>query len=225
MTVTCKVILTASAGIAPRFRHYFGSASTSVIEVLDGVTPAGKNMSPVIPHVPDVHVAFRHHSSHDAKAHASTENSPDRALVETAKGSHSAASFHGYISASTSTVIVVILIADVAAESRQHNVQGQSQNIFLRNYTKTNVNPQNGANNQPLFMPIILGHNPPWTISPRAKSSYNTIPEKNSTSTLSGCSVSEIPSARKTGAPAHVAPFFRVLFLHPEVPRFGGQTC
>ena len=144
MTVTCKVILTASADIAPKFRHYFGSASTSVIEVLDGVTPAGKNMSPVIPHVPDVHVAFRHHSSHDAKAHlpyASTENSPDKALVETAKGSHSAASFHGYISASTSTVIVVILIADVAAESRQHNVQEQSQNIFLRNYTKTNVKP------------------------------------------------------------------------------------
>ena len=125
MTVTSKVILTASTPTAPRIHPYFSSASAFVIKVLDGVTPAGEDVSPVIPHVPDVHVAFPHHSFHDAIAQppdASTEHSPDRTSVESTKGPHSAASLLGFLSPCTSAVVV--LIAVVATESRQHNVKG-----------------------------------------------------------------------------------------------------
>ena len=85
MSVACKVILTASAATAPRFHPYFGSASAFVVEILDGVTPAGEDVFTIARPMSDIHLASPRHSGHDAVAqllHASTERSLDWTRVE-----------------------------------------------------------------------------------------------------------------------------------------------
>ena len=86
------MILTAATATAPRFHPDFGSASTLVVEVLDGVTPAGEDVFTIERHTSDVHLASPRHSGHDTIAqfrYASTERCLDWTGVEAAEDRHS----------------------------------------------------------------------------------------------------------------------------------------
>jgi len=124
------VLLTTSAGFAPTADADIGFSSAFVVETLDGIATALKDVPAVAHHLVDVQDALLHQLGDDAfaeAAYAGAELLPHRSVVEITESPQPAASFLRTFP--VRQALVVFLVAVVTTESRRRSISVKGKPI------------------------------------------------------------------------------------------------